>query len=219
MDEIVIGNIKFTPDKRILNKGGVVVKMRNKESEVLHLLCHHYPSTLSREDLEKEIWGDSYVTDNTLTQTISNLRHALDDKDHELVMTIPKKGYCISTQPILTSSDSSQNLILSEDESTRNFVSEFIILMPKGINNFYKTSVVLLLVVCCIASFSLTSIHHQIKINDVGSLPILIGLDATSDSDFLLKFNKKPYIFLKKRSDGEYIACKYNEGELICEKK
>lgn len=86
-------------------------------------------------------------------------------------------------------------MILSEDESTRNFVSEFIILMPKGINNFYKTSVVLLLVVCCIASFSLTSIHHQIKINDVGSLPILIGLDATSDSDFLLKFNKKPYIF------------------------
>lgn len=53
MDEIIIGNIKFTPDKRILNKGGVVVKMRNKESEVLRLLCHHYPSTLSREDLEK----------------------------------------------------------------------------------------------------------------------------------------------------------------------
>ncbi|WP_315851244.1 winged helix-turn-helix domain-containing protein [Yersinia massiliensis] len=70
MGEITIGNIKFTPDKRILNKGGVVVKMRNKESEVLSLLCHHYPSTLSREDLEREIWGDSYVTDNTLTRPL-----------------------------------------------------------------------------------------------------------------------------------------------------
>ncbi|MCB5310097.1 winged helix-turn-helix domain-containing protein [Yersinia massiliensis] len=219
MGEITIGNIKFTPDKRILNKGGVVVKMRNKESEVLSLLCHHYPSTLSREDLEKEIWGDSYVTDNTLTQTISNLRHALDDKGHELVMTIPKKGYCISTQPIFTLPDSSQNLILSEGELTRNVVSEFIILMPKGINNFYKTSVVLFLVVCFIISFSLTAIHHQIKINDISSLPILVGLDTKIDNDFLLKFNKKPYVFLKKRSDGEYIACEYNEGELICEKK
>lgn len=103
MDEIIIGDIIFTPQKRIINKGGSTIKIRNKESEVLALLCHNYPISLSREDIEKEIWGGSYVTDNTLTQTISNLRNALDDKEHELVTTIPKKGYCIGIKPTFIS--------------------------------------------------------------------------------------------------------------------
>ena len=95
MNDIIIGDIVFTPLKRTLNKGGSVIKIRNKESEVLSLLCFHYPDVLSREDIEKKIWSESYVTDNTLTQTISNLRHALNDKKHELVTTIPKKGIAL----------------------------------------------------------------------------------------------------------------------------
>lgn len=58
MDEIIIGDIIFTPQKRMINKGGSTIKIRNKESEVLALLCHNYPIS-SREDIEKEIWGGS----------------------------------------------------------------------------------------------------------------------------------------------------------------
>lgn len=91
MSEIIIGDILFTPKKRVVSRSGNDTKIRNKESEILTLLCHHYPDSISREVIEKEIWTGSYVTDNTLTQTISNLRNALDDKNHELVITIPKR--------------------------------------------------------------------------------------------------------------------------------
>lgn len=91
MNDIIIGDIIFTPLKRTLNKGGSVIKIRNKESEVLSLLCFHYPDVLSREDIEKKIWSESYVTDNTLTQTISNLRHALNDKNMNWLLRFQKR--------------------------------------------------------------------------------------------------------------------------------
>ncbi|WP_145516430.1 winged helix-turn-helix domain-containing protein [Yersinia aleksiciae] len=219
MDEIIIGNIIFDPIKRTINKEGVVVKIRNKESELLSLLCHHYPSSLSREDIEREIWGESYVTDNTLTQTISNLRNALDDKDHELVTTIPKKGYCIGIKPGFIPSNSSQDLAFVHRDSTVSIKPESITLMPNYLSSQYKIFMLLVSVVCFFISFELTSSQHQIKINEVKTLPILIGLDKTQDKAFLSLYQKEPYVFLKKMSDGEYIACKYNEGELMCEKK
>ncbi|MDN0112329.1 winged helix-turn-helix domain-containing protein [Yersinia mollaretii] len=219
MDEIIIGNIIFTPSKRTINKGGAVVKIRNKESEVLSLLCHHYPSSLSREEIEREIWGESYVTDNTLTQTISNLRHALDDKARELVTTIPKKGYCIGIKPDFTSSNSLQDLILTQDDSMVSVKPKSTFLVSKSLSFHYKIIRLIVSIVGFFISFELTSNSHQIKINEVTTLPILVGLDQVLDKDFLSLYQKEPYIFLKKWSNGEYIICKYNNGELLCEKK
>ncbi|NIL23374.1 transcriptional regulator [Yersinia mollaretii] len=219
MDEIIIGNIIFTPSKRTVNRGGVVVKIRNKESEVLSLLCHHYPSSLSREEIEREIWGESYVTDNTLTQTISNLRHALDDKARELVTTIPKKGYCIGIKPDFTSSNTLQDLVLTQDDSMVSVKSKSIYLVSNSLSFRYKIIKLIVSIVGLFISFELTSNAHQIKIHEVKTLPILVGLDLVLDKDFLSLYQKEPYIFLKKRSNGEYVVCKYDYGELSCEKK
>ncbi|CFQ33768.1 MULTISPECIES: winged helix-turn-helix domain-containing protein [Yersinia] len=219
MDEIIIGNIIFTPTKRAINKGGAIVKIRNKESEVLSLLCHHYPSSLSREDIEREIWGESYVTDNTLTQTISNLRNALDDKDHEIVTTIPKKGYSIGIKPSFISSGSPQDLRFTHADSTVGVKPKSISLSLRFLSFRYKAIMLVVSVVLFFISFELTSNYYQIKINEVKSLPILVGLDKVRDKEFLSLYQKDPYVFLKRRSHGEYIACKYCEGELICEKK
>jgi DNA-binding winged helix-turn-helix (wHTH) protein len=219
MDEIIIGDIIFTPKKRMINKGGSIVKIRNKESEVLSLLCHHYPSSISREDIEKKIWEGSYVTDNTLTQTISNLRNALDDKEHELVTTIPKKGYCIGVKPGFISSNSRQNLLFTNSDVIDGAKSEAISIEPKFGGFYCKAIMLIILIFSFIFSFDMTSNYHQIKIKDVNSLPILMDLDVIRDKNFLSLYQKEPYIFLKKRRNGEYIACKYQEGELICEQK
>lgn len=97
---------------------------------MLSLLCTHYPEALSREDIEEKIWEGSYVTDNTLTQTISNLRHALDDKEHEIVTTIPKKGYCIGIKPdftdkslSITNTNTSDSLNIEMNSSSSEYIS------------------------------------------------------------------------------------------------
>lgn len=218
MDEIIIGNITFTPSKRTINKGGAVVKIRNKESEVLSLLCHHYPSSLSREEIEREIWGESYVTDNTLTQTISNLRHALDDKARELVTTIPKKGYCIGIKPDFTLSNSLQDLILTQDDSMVSAKPNSTSLVPKSLSFHYKIIRLIVSIVSFFISFELTSNSHQIKINEVTTLPILVGLDQVLDRDFLSLYQKEPYIFLK---NGVMVSILYANiiMEIYCAKK
>ncbi len=54
---------------------------------------------------------------------------------------------------------------------------------------------------------------------NVKKLPILVNLDETQDKEFLSSYNKSPYIFLKKQKNGDYNACKYQNGALQCEKK
>ncbi|MGP2412478.1 winged helix-turn-helix domain-containing protein [Yersinia sp. 2553 StPb PI] len=223
MDEIMIGDILFTPQKRIINKGGSFIKMRNKESEVLFLLCHNYPDSLTRDDIEKEIWGGSYVTDNTLTQTISNLRNALDDKAHELVTTIPKKGYCIGIKPIFISSKEKEK----EKEKERGGGGGVDCLdvvknnkyILSGVGFRYKVVLLAVFISCFFTSLYVTLNSHTIKILHPTIMPILIGLDNTLDEVFLSTYRKAPYVYLKKTKQGEYIACKYQTGELICERK
>lgn len=217
MDEIIIGDIIFTPQKRMINKGGSTIKIRNKESEVLALLCHNYPISLSREDIEKEIWGGSYVTDNTLTQTISNLRNALDDKEHELVTTIPKKGYCIGIKPTFISGKDIGGGQLSEIDCFNVVRNRYDVL--SGIGLRCKMVILSVFIIFFLSSFYITSSHYQIRIVHPTTTPILIGLDNTRDKAFLSTYGKAPYVYLKKTKHGEYIACKYHNGELTCEKK
>lgn len=213
----MIGDILFTPQKRMINKRGSLIKMRNKESEVLSLLCHNYPDYLTRDDIEKEIWGGSYVTDNTLTQTISNLRNALDDKAHELVTTIPKKGYCIGIKPIFISSKEKERggggRVDCLDVVKNN---EYIL---SGVGFRYKVVLLAVFISCFFTSLYVTLNSHAIKILHPTITPILIGLDNTLDEVFLSTYRKAPYVYLKKTKQGEYIACKYQTGELICERK
>lgn len=219
MNEIIIGSIIFIPQQRMVNKNGSVVKLRNKESELLSLLCSHYPDCLSREMIEKEIWVGSYVTDNTLTQTISNLRNALDDKAHELVITIPKKGYCIAIKPNFISNNSLDNTLPSHEYVKDNLENESIIAVSTSVRFIDKFVIALVFFIFLFSSFKITSCFYQIRILDVKKTPVLVNLDKIQDKDFLSVYNKDPYVYLKKQKNGEYTLCKYQHGGLTCEKK
>ncbi|EPZ8125449.1 winged helix-turn-helix domain-containing protein [Yersinia enterocolitica] len=219
MNDIIIGDIVFTPLKRTLNKGGGVIKIRNKESEVLSLLCFHYPDVLSREDIEKKIWSESYVTDNTLTQTISNLRHALNDKKHELVTTIPKKGYCLGVKPNFTANDSSEISSVPQTEVLDSLANNTTESLSKQKYLASEFIVFMMFCVCLATSFNVTSDYYQIKITNVKNLPITINIDEIHDKDFLSSYNKEPYVFLKKQKNNKYTVCKLQRGGITCKKK
>lgn len=219
MGEIIIGDIIFNPLKRTLGKKGGIIKIRNKESEVLSLLCSHYPDALSREDIEGTVWEGSYVTDNTLTQTISNLRHALDDKDHEIVTTIPKRGYCIGIKPDYTANISEDNPLITSLNISDSLSHEIIRSPLEGISLTNKIFVFIFFSICLFVSFNMTFHYYQVKIINVKKVPILVNLDEMRDKAFLSSYNKYPYVFLKKQKNGEYNACKYQNGALKCERK
>lgn len=97
--DIRIGDIVFSPDKRILLKQAGPAKLRHKEAEALWLLCKRYPDHVSRQEFETAIWSEGYVISHTITQTIRSLRAALGDAERTIVVTLPKQGYALNLMP------------------------------------------------------------------------------------------------------------------------
>ncbi|MCZ6763092.1 MAG: winged helix-turn-helix domain-containing protein, partial [Gammaproteobacteria bacterium] len=66
-----------------------------KAIEVLLCLAGTPGELVQRDDLVREVWGDSTVGEEALTRCIGELRHALDDHrdDPRYIQTLPKRGY------------------------------------------------------------------------------------------------------------------------------
>jgi len=69
------------------------VDLRRKSFEVLRYLVEHAGRVVTKEDVIKAVWPDVTVSDESLTQCISEVRRALDDKDQQIIKTIPRRGY------------------------------------------------------------------------------------------------------------------------------
>jgi predicted ATPase/DNA-binding winged helix-turn-helix (wHTH) protein len=74
-----------------LLRDGVSVPVQPKTLELLVLLVRHRDRILSREEIERVLWPDVHVTDQSLRQLLHRLRQALDD-DGDVLETVPRKG-------------------------------------------------------------------------------------------------------------------------------
>lgn len=72
-----------------------VVPLTRKALHTLIALVSHAGEILDKEDLLQEVWPDTFVTEDTLTQNVSTLRRALGDDPEapEYIETIPRRGY------------------------------------------------------------------------------------------------------------------------------
>lgn len=61
--------------------------------EVLCYLARNPGRPLSKKDIFHEIWPGLNVTDDSLVQCIGDIRRALDDDEHRIVKTVPRRGY------------------------------------------------------------------------------------------------------------------------------
>lgn len=97
-----LGNFIFSLQKNELrDDAGNVVHLRSQSSDVLAYLAHHAGETVSKSELFENVWAKTFVTDDSLTQCIADIRRALGDTDHSIVQTLPKKGYRLAIQTAL----------------------------------------------------------------------------------------------------------------------
>ena len=71
------------------------VALRPKCLEVLLYLTKHAGRVVSKEELMTAVWPIATVSDESLTQCISEIRRALRDDNRQILRTIPKRGYII----------------------------------------------------------------------------------------------------------------------------
>src|ERR1700728_5419641 len=89
------GEFTLDPRRRILMRGDSPVSLTPKAFDVLFFLVQNPNRLVSKEELLRAVWGDTFVEDGNLTQYISHLRKALGDnsEDARLIVTIARKGY------------------------------------------------------------------------------------------------------------------------------
>ncbi|HEX7779141.1 MAG TPA: winged helix-turn-helix domain-containing protein, partial [Vicinamibacterales bacterium] len=71
------------------------IELSPKAIDLLLLLVERAGSLVTKDDILKAVWPDVAVTDNALTQVVSDLRHALGDSSTtpRYVETVPRRGY------------------------------------------------------------------------------------------------------------------------------
>jgi TolB-like protein/DNA-binding winged helix-turn-helix (wHTH) protein len=88
------GDFRLEVRQRSLERGQNLVPLTQKAFEVLLHLVRSEGKLVSRDELMNAVWGDSFVEESNLTQTIFMLRKALgDSKEHPYILTIQGKGY------------------------------------------------------------------------------------------------------------------------------
>jgi DNA-binding winged helix-turn-helix (wHTH) protein len=78
-----------------LTKGGGSKPITPTVFRILLVLLERAGQVVTKEELMKNVWPDSFVEEGNLNRNVSTLRKALEEKpcDHKYIETIPKTGY------------------------------------------------------------------------------------------------------------------------------
>ena len=76
-----------------LLRDGRPVQLTPKAFETLVALVEQSGHCLSKEELMRRVWPDSFVEENNLSQNISQLRRALQTEGPRYIETVPRRGY------------------------------------------------------------------------------------------------------------------------------
>lgn len=90
-----VGSWLVAPSLNSISCKSTTVRLEPKVMEVLLCLARHAGETLPKETLFHSVWPDTFVSDDVLTHSISELRRAFEDDAREprIIQTIPKRGY------------------------------------------------------------------------------------------------------------------------------
>ena len=80
-------------DRGSLLLDGNEIALRPKTFAVLRYLSENCARLVSKEELFAAVWPNLAVTDDTLVQSIGELRRALGDDGPRLIRTVPRRGY------------------------------------------------------------------------------------------------------------------------------
>ncbi len=94
------GKLRVDALARTLRREEEIVTLNRRAFDVLLYFVQNPGRVLTRDELLKNVWPDTYVDENSLAQSISTLRRALEEKpgDNNYVVTLPGRGYQFVSQ-------------------------------------------------------------------------------------------------------------------------
>ena len=97
---VQFGDCVFDSGTRELLRAGEPAHLSPKAFHVLELLLQHRPRALSKDELHRQVWPDTFVSEATLASAIAEIRAALRDTADKprYLRTVHAFGYAFSGQ-------------------------------------------------------------------------------------------------------------------------
>ena len=87
-------NFSLDPQNRVLRRSGATVPLTPKAFDLLLVLVQNAGRIVSKDDLMKAVWPDSFVEESNLTQTVFMVRKVLDETaNRRYIQTVQGQGY------------------------------------------------------------------------------------------------------------------------------
>lgn len=132
------GEFELDPCRRTFLRKGTALEVTPKAFEVLAYLVANPGRVVTKAELLKAVWPDSFVEESNLAQHISWLRKALGDRS-DLIDTVPGRGYQFATVvQVISPADLSLpeqpagTLVQGVREHTRVVIEESLVLPVTG---------------------------------------------------------------------------------------
>jgi DNA-binding winged helix-turn-helix (wHTH) protein len=89
------GAWEIDTDRRLLTHGDAPASLSPKAFDLLVVLARHHEKALSKADLHRILWPDTFVSDGSLTILIAEIRNVLNDDAEQprFIRTVRRFGY------------------------------------------------------------------------------------------------------------------------------
>ncbi|GAB3744630.1 MAG: response regulator transcription factor [Lysobacter sp.] len=92
-----VGDLVLDPTSLRVTRGGLELQLSPIGLKLLSILMRESPRVVSRQEIEREIWGNSLPDSDTLRSHLYNLRKTIDKPfDNPLLHTVQSAGYRVA---------------------------------------------------------------------------------------------------------------------------
>jgi DNA-binding winged helix-turn-helix (wHTH) protein/tetratricopeptide (TPR) repeat protein len=119
------GPFRMDPDKQVLLRDGQLIAVTPKAFETLLVLVRREREVVSKGELLKQVWPDSFVEESNLSQNIFMLRKALGDsaENRQYIVTLPGRGYRFAAS-VRTVTEQAETLVAQARTRTQIVIEE-----------------------------------------------------------------------------------------------
>jgi DNA-binding winged helix-turn-helix (wHTH) protein len=94
---VEIGGCTFDSESRELTREDAPIALTPKAFALLEALVEQHPAAVSKKDLYAKLWPGVFVEEGNLHTLVSEIRTAIGDQAHEIVVTKQRFGYAIAS--------------------------------------------------------------------------------------------------------------------------
>jgi len=190
------GGLSFNFERNcVVDKNDQQIEIRPKSLAVFRYLSERHDTVVSRESLIDSVWDDVVVTEGSLSKCIADIRKRLGADSHKVLKTVPKRGYMLVSDPIITTQE-------PETERADKISTTY---PGKSLPSLARSAMALLATLPFLAAIALqlakdntdtdqSATHVVVSTDEVGALdnsrPPLISLEV-STIDTLTKVNQE----------------------------